>query len=712
MKKKKNHDKWVMGQVKKALDQGYSNQDIEAFITGDGEKQGGYESMDAFNKAVTNRASIEARTEPDSNFKIVYDTVHDYLNRLAQMTTAGLSDYLLYDAYNQETAADKRRAFAEKHPELATINTVGSLPGAMILGSKAEKVLGKTKLGKALAPVEGQKVLNWGRGIGKGSLLAGGEGTLLALNEGKDADDIALQGGISAAAGGAFPAVMPLLKFMTASGTKLWRYFRDDPVDVTKLDPKDVERSGYEAVKEAFESEGKSVGDVKRQIKDLEDIGLGDEVLGVDLLGNEGKALLRTARAQGSKVSTPAEEKLGGRVGRVKGYIQKFFSDATGKPERTSMLKFTDDLAKQAKKESAPFYKKAFFGEEGRLRTVVNSDIDDIFFGNSAEEFKPFYNRARKLLRLNKDKHGGPVNIPTYEKLFDEYDHYGKIEWPVIVLDRVKKAVDKTYKNYANLSADEATLQSEIFDLKKYMIDIADKSNGDYETARNIFKGVREIDEARELGQKLWDKEDVLDKMFVLEGKAMSEAEKKAFRAGAFNAKALQLESKIGNPKGELVKFLSIQDRQKLKILIPDEEAHNKFVKQIEAMEEMTNTKYKVMDGSQTDFNIAQASKEAQQHRIRSAILGAGAIATKSPYMMARAVGEDITKPAQRIARMDEAGRHLLKQGGKDIRKDIRRGLLVEGEMKRAGRRKLAGSQDYIGGYAGGMAGLTSGLLQ
>jgi hypothetical protein len=712
MKDNKNHDKWVMGQVKKALDQGYSKQDIEGFITGSGDKQGGYESMESFNKAVVNRASTMTETKADSGFKIVLDSVNDFLGKLAFGATAGFSDHLLYDSYNQQSAAEKRDIFAEKHPELAMINSSGTLAGAILLGSKVDKVLGKTKLGKVLEPVAGQKVLNWGKNVGRGSGLASTEAGLMAMNEGKDSGDVALQAAVGGVGGAAVPAVMPLLKFMGSSAKQLWKYFRDDPMDLSKVNPKSAERDGLNAVKEVFEDKGKTLKDVEIQIRKNEDLGLGDETLGVDLLDDEGKALLRTARSQGTDVSTEAAEKLGGRVGRVKTYIQKFFSEATGSPERKSMLQYSDELAKQAKKESSPHYKKAFFGENGELRTIKNSDIDDIFFGTSAEEFAPFYNRARKLLRLNKAAHGGPQSIPTYKNLMDEYDKYGEIEWPVIFLDRVKKAVDKTYKNYSGLSADEATLQSSIIDLKKYIVEIVDTDNLDYAQARKIYKGKREIDEARELGSKLWDKEDVLDKIYTIDGKAMSEAEQMAFRTGAFNAKALQLESKLGNPKGEILKLLSEQDLQKLKILIPDETAHKRFIDQMDVLEDMTNTKFKVMDGSQTDFNVGQAAKEVGQEKVRTALYGAGALLTKNPYMAVSTIARDVTVPAQRIARMNKAGSALLSQGGKDIRKGIKKGLLVEKEMERAGRKKLKGESSYIGGYAGGSAGLTSGLLQ
>jgi hypothetical protein len=281
---------------------------------------------------------------------------------------------------------------------------------------------------------------------------------------------------------------------------------------------------------------------------------MGDDMMAVDLLNEQelidAGALLRKGNPEG-KVVGPAINKLKERLTTIKEKSGDYLSEAMGHPKRESMLKLSDDLQEAARLKSEPHYNQSFYeykkeyvinsktgkpeidpstgspkfeyvvDDAGKrvfdksragLRTISDDRLDELFMN---EEFRDAYEKVVEIARKSTVGGKSPKvlleELPTMEALEANMKLVPPFKTPmgrysVYALDKVKKFLDTKYKGSQLPGADTVTaeLASDIRTLKHQMLDIMTEKDESYKTARGIFRGEQELDEAKQLGEDLF----------------------------------------------------------------------------------------------------------------------------------------------------------------------------------------------------------------
>ena len=429
------------------------------------------------------------------------------------------------------------------------------------------------------------------------------------------------------------------------------------------------------------------------RLQEYEALGLGDEVMEVDLLGKKGQNLAGTIMRKGDKIPDDAEKKLVARAGKVRQYLYDFLQDATG-GERMSLKQADDVFRKTAKEESTPVYNKAFY-TKGKFRTVSDTDLNALFM---MPEFKKAYKRAIYLAKHDTP----PVKLaPMPKKGFPEGHQF-----PVYALDKVKKALSSKFGKDSIFHPDPnvKALAAQMTQHKNTMLDVIEKYNGDYKQARDTYAGYLELKDATEMGKKLFDSEDAFDKFYEHSTKLRTNAERAEFRNAAFNVLAKKIESSSVNPKGMSTFFMNEQNMKKLELLIPDPEKRARFLRQNELLSGFVDVKNKIVGGSPTAEKLAA---DAGEEEMSQSIRAVSNIANRNPAGLAQQA-TDLVAGTQRGARLDEAGKKMYQQKTPNIQAAHEDSLLTNQVLKNKMRKGLL---DQGAGAAGG-ASLLNSLLQ
>ena len=399
----------------------------------------------------------------------------------------------------------------------------------------------------------------------------------------------------------------------------------------------------------------------------------------------------------GDKVPDAAETALVERAGGIRQHLYNFLQDATG-GTRVSLKKTAAGLRETAKESSNPVYDKAFYvgGKSGgKMRTVSDDGLNDLF---KMPEFKKAYKRAIYLA-----KHDDP---PVILKAMPKGGFPEGHEFPVYALDKVKKAISTKFGRNSIFHPDTnvQALSAQMTGHKNTMLDIIGETVGEYKEARRIYAGQMELKDATELGQKLFDSGDSLDKLYEFSTKLKTESEKKAFRNAAFNVLAKKIEASSANPKGMAQYFLNEQNLHKLQLIIPDPEARGIFMRQNELLSGFVDVKNKILAGSQS---VEKLAADAAEEEMNQGLRAAANIANRNPAgLMLQA--QDFGSGAAKAARLDVAGKKVYGQGTPQIYGD-QWGTKFTNEALKKGMR---GQSLLQGGGAGAGTSLINSLLQ
>ena len=577
------------------------------------------------------------------------------------------------------------REWAEENPNVAMGTEIaGAMAGGMDIVPKAG----------IMAPVAGANKMNLAKGVASYGTAGAVEGGGIAAAKDENVG-IGLVGGGIAGAGGA--VLMPAAKWITKKlFNPIKKLFGKQPKkDLTK-----AEIEGEQALEEVDMKDRITLVQKETRLNEYERLGLGDEVMEVDLLGKKGQNLAGTIMRYGDKVPDKAETALVKRAGRVRQHLYNFLQDATG-GTRVSLKKTAAGLRETAKESSNPVYDKAFYkkGPKGNLtkkmRTVSDDGLNDLF---KMPEFKKAYKRAIYLA-----KHDDP---PVILKAMPKGGFPEGHEFPVYALDKVKKAISTKFGRNSIFHPDTnvQALSAQMTGHKNTMLDIIGETVGEYKEARRIYAGQMELKDATELGQKLFDSGDSLDKLYEFSTKLKTESEKKAFRNAAFNVLAKKIEASSANPKGMAQYFLNEQNLHKLQLIIPDPEARRIFMRQNELLSGFVDIKNKVLAGSQS---VEKLAADAAEEEMNQGLRAAANIANRNPAGLALQA-QDIGGGARRAARLDEAGKKMYQQKTPNIQADHESSLITNKLLKN----QMRGKTLLDSGGAGGGASLINSLLQ
>lgn len=577
-------------------------------------------------------------------------------------------------------AEDKE--FADENPNVA----MGTeMVGAMAAGP--EIVGGLVKKVPALMPVAGQTVRNVGKGVALHGPVGMVEGTSLAAAKDENLYLGAGAGGIGGALG---ELAMPLLKWAVKKFTTPIKKKLGKPVE---KELSSAEIKGEQMLEEVDKKDGVTLVQKDMRLQEYEALGLGDEVMEVDLLGKKGQGLAGTIMRKGDKIPDDAETKLVARAGKVRQYLYDFLQEATG-GTRMSLKQADDVFRKTAKEESTPVYNEAFY-TKGKFRTVSDTDLNALF---KMPEFKKAYKRAQYLAKHDTP----PVKLDPMPKNGFPEGH----EFPVYALDKVKKALSSKFGKDSIFHPDSnvKALAGQMTQHKNNMLDIIEKYNPEYKQARDTYAGYLELKDATEMGKKLFDSEDAFDKFYEHSTKLRTNGERAEFRNAAFNVLSKKIESSSVNPKGMSTFFTSPQNMKKLELLIPDPEKRAKFLRQNELLSGFVDVKNKIVGGSPTAEKLAA---DAGEEEMSQGIRAVSNIANRNPAGLAQQA-TDLVAGTQRGARLDEAGKKMYQQKTPNIQAAHEDSLLTNQVLKSKMRKGLL---DQGAGAAGG-ASLLNSLLQ
>ena len=309
----------------------------------------------------------------------------------------------------------------------------------------------------------------------------------------------------------------------------------------------------------------------------LDQLKKGQEVVLPDIAGDEIRGLTRSvAKMSGAKdiITDALEGRSFKAVERVSNQLSKDVSP-TG-----SYFGSLDDLAKARSEIAAPLYKKAF--DKGAALDVEKNR--ELF-----EKIAPDIADARNKFR-----------IPNVSEIKDPTSTKGIADNSIVMLDAAKKSLDdKIGKAIRQGERQEARALQQI---KSELVNKLDEINPDYKKARQVFSDFSSIQNAQEQGLQF---SKLRPEQITKTLKDMSVAEKDAFRIGVRESldKVVQ-KTPFGSDPAKRI-FGNSEIRNKLKASLGSDSKFNNFKSRMEEEIAGAETKFKVLGGSRSDFNLS-----------------------------------------------------------------------------------------------------------
>jgi len=288
-----------------------------------------------------------------------------------------------------------------------------------------------------------------------------------------------------------------------------------------------------------------------------------------DVAGDEVKGLTRSIAKlpQAKDVVTDAlDQRSFGAVKRVSEQLSKDISPVG------AYFGNIDDLAKARSEIAAPLYEKAF-----KQNTTLDINKNRELFNKIAPDIAD----AKNKFRLSSDISDNSI----------------------VMLDAAKKSLDdKIGKAIKQGERQEASILQGI---KKELVSKLDQLNPDYKKARQVFSDFASIQNAQEQGLEIVKKGITAEQVKKMI-KEMSVAEKDAFRIGLREGlDRIVRNTSIGNdPAKKIFNDLSIVD--KIKAALGDGKKFTDFKKRMQEEIAAADTRFKVLGGSRSDFNLSQ----------------------------------------------------------------------------------------------------------
>lgn len=486
-----------------------------------------------------------------------------------------------------------------------------------------------TKAGKAVADSlrSGKLLPSIGRmeagRLAKGAAVGAGSGAAYGAGTGEGADDRlrgAKEGAVSGAlVGAALPAAGAALTTRPAklagkvvstatAGTKNAILGRDSD----KILADRLRSQNLPALREQF-AKGSDVANL------------------ADVAGDEVKGLLRAvARTPGG-----AKDEVANYLKtRSEGASKRIINDLSSRVSNVGhYFRNLDEVAQARSAAASPLYKEAFDSN----KAVVSKEVDSILE-------TPAGQRALKdaVTKMRNDR--SRVGIPSSElaeqaKLVDAYVPGGIAEGLNLrTLDYVKRALNDQYGELA--SAGKTDAAGIIKGLEKSLVKALDGADvtakgaegGAYSRARKIFSDSKALENAQEMGLN-FSRMPVEEIQRTL--KDFTPGELDAFKIGVRTdlQKTVSGVSDGGDPAKRI--FGSPLKREQLEAVFEgDRKGFQEFAQRMHEEISAADTKFKVLGGSRTDFNLAEDGAPFVEALVKGGVKGASmeginALATK-----------------------------------------------------------------------------------
>ena len=640
-----------------------------------------------FKEATVNHATIQVKKD---NPKSYWGTAKGYMREVFDGITLGFSStvdsYLTAIVnndgiklpskdeleYTKQLIAQERADYQEANPVYAT---GANIAGAMTAG--AGIVGGLYKIAPKLAATAGGSALgNFGKDLGVNIATGVGEGALYAYNTEQDVGEGAEFGG-KAGAGAtlATRALHPIAKGIGKGVGKL----------KSVISRKDAKKTALERIEEDYELDRV---DPEQQLKDFEEVNLGDEVRAGNLGGPNVQQTAKDAVNARGLAKTDVRKGLQEDLEPNRGLTTGSFKEGLGFNQQGSDY-LRDDIIEQMKKTAKPYYDEAY-----ALPPINNPDLDSVLKTIHKTTKGDFYENAKAI--AEREIELLPKELRDTAILPDEMP-FGNI--PVAVVDFYKQSLDDL------IGAAKGNNRRTLIALKNKMLDIVDvetrikaptrekfvpnqidpsgrpipvntsglPSKSDslvavgespYARARAIWSEGMDNTRAYELGEKAYSTKSAkkIDYEF---NNLKSEAEKDLYRLGASTEAVTQMNRIKADSPNAAKKLLDPESKEKHAILFGDQQKSMEFINRLEGLSNIYKSNTGMMPRSDTGANLMRFTQDMINY-----VSTGGSLPRKAAVVTGRAVAGKLMRDRE-LAINEEAGKLLSTKGAPAIRQNV-----------------------------------------
>ena len=634
-----------------------------------------------FKEATVNHATIQVKKD---NPKSYWGTAKGYMREVFDGITLGFSStvdsYLTAIVnndgiklpskdeleYTKQLIAQERADYQEAWP---IYSTTANIAGAMVSG--AGIVGGLYKVAPKLAATAGgSKLGNLGKDLGVNITTGMVEGGLYAYNTEQDVGEGAEFGG-KAGAGAtlATRAIHPVLKGIGKGVDKLKSF----------TSRKDAKKTALERIEEDYELDRV---DPEQQLKDFEEVNLGDEVRAGNLGGPNVQQTAKDAVNARGLAKTDVRKGLQEDLEANRGLTTGSFKEGLGFNQQGSDY-LRDDIIEQMKKTAKPYYDEAY-----ALPPINNPDLDRVLKTIHKTTKGDFYERAKAI--AEREIELLPKELRDTAILPDEMP-FGNI--PVAVVDFYKQSLDDligsakgnnrrtliALKNKMLGIVDDATrikspeggrwnetvaidpATKEVVPQSKSLVEIGESP---YARARAIWSEGMDNTRAYELGEKAYSTKSA-KKIEYEFNNLKSEAEKDLYRLGASTEAVTQMNRIKADSPNAAKKLLDPESKEKHAILFGDQQKSMEFINRLEALSDIYKSNTGMMPRSDTGANLMRFTQD-----MINFVSTGGSLPRRATIATGRAVAGKLMRDREQAIN-EEAGKLLSTKGAPAIRQNV-----------------------------------------
>lgn len=470
-------------------------------------------------------------------------------------------------------------------------------PGKALLGEAAGIVApavltgGGSLLGSAPAAARGA-----GAAVARSGLAGAGAGAIEGAGLAPEMGDVLPMAGMGMAVGGAAGAALPAA--MSAAGTvggAVARTVRD----AVGSNPAS---GAARRVRRAMEADELGVDDVVSRMQEL-----GPEAVAGEAAGPSTMSLFDVAAQRGGRAGGDVREHIEGRARTQQGRLAADLAETTG--VNTNFYDDFNALDRALRDNAARDYSAAYARPvefTGELEGLIQRpDVAD----------------AWRTARRSAANQGRP--LPEYFTYDDEGMINGVVRYPDMeAWDWIKRGLDaRIEKNTDPVTGRVNPAGRDTLGLKNDLLDILDRENPAYATARSNYSGTAALRGAMEQGRRIFRDDAEISQRIVRD---MGNAEREAYIRGA--ARAIRdkiLQAGEGDSVARKAVFKSPMYRERLRPAFPDEASYQRFLESMRREELFQNTRNRLYRGSQTyQRQAAEADAGVDPNNLTEAIVG------------------------------------------------------------------------------------------
>ena len=585
-----------------------------------------------------------------------------------------------YDDLVQEER-DALNAFRDQHPELAygaEILSGFALPGVGLfkgLGTAAKVAATTGKPGKAVREGRAaqQVVARQPMTAANVAKIGATQGGLYGVGAAEgDLTNRALGGAVGAVTGGVASPIVARAADLPISAIKSLNVNPNAMVAEADKQAKRAARRimgiaardiGGKRTKE-LAAEGKAPTEAYRETLES----WGPDAMLADVSGPRGKRFVSGITQGSTEAGAIADELVTQRANKEFDRITK--EAARLMNARTDATRLADVLDRRAASLSKPIYEAARKGEG----SILNKSDFDHYLTDLADDFRPAYNKARRLAKREGKK------LPSWNE-FIKKDQDGFFEDPTVdirTMQLMKIALDGQVEVGKRPTSQMPQMELDsLRGVRNGFNDLLAEFNPTYKAANLVRKVGYDIKDAVEAGRKFrsvteYDPSDVeFDRVW---NGLKTDIERTAFRSGMLEDLKVLGRNERSSLANKIERDTITKDR--LRKTFPDEESFNDFMKTLGAEKAYGETRKIATGGSRTartgtdvqeafenaPGQVLQSMYEANINPGYAAVQGTGKLANLYQKFRNRKLAEEaanieFTKPGEAVEKLDQLQR-------------------------------------------------------